>query len=105
MDPNRVIRRMLGVKRGDTLPFKGWSHTSTRRDLHRIFAKLGYARGAEIGVASGRHARALVDALRKLITDGAMRRRMGSRGRDLVVEKFSADQVIRETLAVYDGVE
>ena len=44
---------------------------------------------------------ALADALRTLINDPQLRQRMGRRGRDLVVEKFSVDQVIRETLSVY----
>jgi glycosyltransferase involved in cell wall biosynthesis len=43
----------------------------------------------------------LADALRTLITDPLLRQQMGGRGRALVVEKFSVDQVIRETLAVY----
>jgi glycosyltransferase involved in cell wall biosynthesis len=45
---------------------------------------------------------ALADALRSLISDPQLRLDMGRRGRQLVVEKFSADQVIQETLAVYD---
>jgi glycosyltransferase involved in cell wall biosynthesis len=44
---------------------------------------------------------ALADALRTLITDPDLRQRMGRRGRDLAVERFSVGQVIRETLAVY----
>ena len=44
---------------------------------------------------------ALADALRTLIANPQMRQRMGRHGRTLVVEKFSVDQVIRETLAVY----
>ena len=61
MDVDRLIRRALGVKRGDTLPYKGWSHSSTRLDLYKIFAELGYTKGAEVGVAEGRNARAMLD--------------------------------------------
>ena len=43
----------------------------------------------------------LADALRTLISDRPLRQRMGKRGRALAVEKFSVDQVIRETLRVY----
>lgn len=57
MREDRVIRKALGVKRNDSLPFKGWRHDKTRKDLYQIFAELGYTRGAEIGVASGRNAR------------------------------------------------
>lgn len=56
MDADRLIRKTLGVKHGDSLPFKGWSHRSTRLNLYEIFAALGYQHGAEIGVAEGRNA-------------------------------------------------
>ena len=63
MDADRTIRRMMNIKSGDTLPFKGWKHDKTRQDLHAIFAELGYAKGAEIGVASGRHASQMCNTL------------------------------------------
>lgn len=56
MDPNRLIRQRWHIKTGDTLPFKGWKHDTTRNDLHLIWAELGYKEGAEIGVGTGRHA-------------------------------------------------
>jgi len=61
VDPDRVIRKVMNIKRGDTLPYKGWNHDRTRRDLHTVFAELGYTKGAEIGVASGRHAREMFE--------------------------------------------
>lgn len=60
---DRVIRKMMGIKRGDSLPFKSWSHAATRNDLHKVFVALGYTKGAEIGVASGSHAREMFDAI------------------------------------------
>jgi predicted O-methyltransferase YrrM len=63
MQADRIIRKMLGVKSGDSLPFKGWRHSSTRADLHKIFAELGYTKGAESGVASGRHAKLMFEAV------------------------------------------
>lgn len=54
---------MLGVKRGDSLPFKGWSHSSTRSDLLKIFARLGYTKGAEIGVAEGQFSIEMLDTI------------------------------------------
>ena len=63
MDADRVIRRIMRIKAGDTLPYKGWSHDRTRQDLHKIFAELGYKEGAEIGVASGRHAAQMLNAV------------------------------------------
>ncbi len=44
---------------------------------------------------------ALAEALARLIADPGMRRRMGERGRTLVVGEFSQERVIAETLAVY----
>ena len=44
---------------------------------------------------------ALAEALARLIADPDMRRRMGERGRALVVGEFSQERVIAETLAVY----
>lgn len=53
----------MRIKAGDTLPYKGWSHDRTRQDLHTVFAELGYTQGAEIGVASGRHAAQMLNAV------------------------------------------
>jgi len=44
---------------------------------------------------------ALANALRQLITDPALRDRMGRRGREIVVQEFSLERVVTETLAVY----
>ncbi|MEW6272054.1 MAG: glycosyltransferase, partial [Thermodesulfobacteriota bacterium] len=45
---------------------------------------------------------ALVDALRRLVADGALRRRMGEQGRRLVEDEMSLERVNRDTLAVWD---
>lgn len=63
MDTDKLIREMLGVKPGDSLPYKGWKHTSTRADLLRIFAALGYTKGAEIGVSEGRFSEQMLQAI------------------------------------------
>jgi len=44
---------------------------------------------------------ALVDALRLLLHEPAIRRKMGARGRVIAETEFSEEQVIRETLIVY----
>ena len=44
---------------------------------------------------------ALAGALRKLLADAGLRRRLGERGREIVVEEFSLNHVIAATLAVY----
>jgi glycosyltransferase involved in cell wall biosynthesis len=43
----------------------------------------------------------LAAALRKLIEDAELRATMGKRGRQLVIEEFSLQRVIEDTLAVY----
>jgi glycosyltransferase involved in cell wall biosynthesis len=43
----------------------------------------------------------LAQALRRLIEDGELRRRMGARGRERALAEFSVQKVIEETLAVY----
>ena len=48
-----------------------------------------------------RNSQALAEALRKLIEDPALRMSMGQRGRQIVVDEFSVDQVVNETLGVY----
>lgn len=47
----------------------------------------------------------LAAALRKLIEDPALRRRMGDRGREIVIAEFSLQQVIDDTLRVYADLE
>ncbi len=44
---------------------------------------------------------ALVDAIRRLSRDPAMRADMGAKGRELVIGHFSEDTVVRQTLEVY----
>ena len=48
-----------------------------------------------------RDARALADALERLILDPSLRRRMGERGRARATSEFSADVVAEATLRVY----
>ncbi len=47
---------------------------------------------------------ALADALQKLLLAPALRREMGANGRALVLEKFTQELVIRQTLEVYKAV-
>ena len=46
----------------------------------------------------------LADARQTLIEDAELRRRMGRRGREIVIERFSLAIVNEETLAVYDAL-
>ncbi|MDD5473283.1 MAG: glycosyltransferase family 4 protein [Candidatus Methanoperedens sp.] len=48
-----------------------------------------------------RDSKALVEALRTLIEDPALRARMGALGREIAVVEFSEEHVIKETLSVY----
>ena len=50
---------------------------------------------------SPRDVEALAEALRRLIEDGALRRRLGARGREIAIAEFGLEQVIAETLALY----
>ncbi len=43
----------------------------------------------------------LADAIEQLVSDPLLRKKMGARGREIVVEGLSLEQVIRETLALY----
>jgi glycosyltransferase involved in cell wall biosynthesis len=45
---------------------------------------------------------ALAGAITVLLQDAELRERMGRRGRDIVMNEFSAGRVVRETLLVYD---
>lgn len=60
MDADRLIQQRFGVKRGDSLPMKGWRHTVTRNDMLKVWAELGYKKGAEIGVSEGRFSEAML---------------------------------------------
>lgn len=66
MDPNRLIRQRFGIKRGDSVPMKSWRHNTTRQDIYKLFAELGYTQGAEIGVASGRNAKVMFQEISNL---------------------------------------
>lgn len=48
-----------------------------------------------------RDAAALADALRRLITDPALRREFGQRGREMAEKEFSVEKITAETLALY----
>lgn len=52
-------------------------------------------------LAPVRDAGALAIALRRLLEDGALRRDMGARGREVAVADFSVERVVSETLALY----
>ena len=51
-----------------------------------------------------RDSKALADTLWLLINDGALRKRMGQRGRAIVEAEFTSERVVEETLAVYRGL-
>lgn len=44
---------------------------------------------------------ALTEALRRLLEDAELRRRMGAKGREIAVAEFSVERVVSETLDVY----
>jgi glycosyltransferase involved in cell wall biosynthesis len=48
-----------------------------------------------------RDSRALAEALRLLIENAPLRAGMGLKGRDIAVQEFSIERVVRETLGVY----
>jgi glycosyltransferase involved in cell wall biosynthesis len=48
-----------------------------------------------------RDSRALAEALKKLISDTALRKQMGKKGRELALAEFSLERVIGQTLDVY----
>jgi glycosyltransferase involved in cell wall biosynthesis len=48
-----------------------------------------------------RDAAGLADAIERLLSDPALRHKMGAKGRQMVVTEFSEAQVARQTLAVY----
>jgi glycosyltransferase involved in cell wall biosynthesis len=48
---------------------------------------------------------ALVRAIRRLVEEPELRRHMGERGRERVVEEFSFPVVMRQTVAVYAGLD
>ena len=53
---------------------------------------------------SGRNPYLMGEALKKLLTDPVLAGRMGGRGREIAVERFSRDQMVAGTARVYDAV-
>jgi glycosyltransferase involved in cell wall biosynthesis len=51
-----------------------------------------------------RDPRALAHALRRLIEDSSLRKQMGVRGRELVLNEFTVGKVVEETLSLYDSL-
>lgn len=51
-----------------------------------------------------RDSHALAEALKKLISDAALRKQMGKKGRELAVAEFSLERVIGQTIVVYEKV-
>ncbi len=47
---------------------------------------------------------ALAQALRKLINDSSLRTKMGARGRERVLEEFTIEKVVGETLSLYESL-
>lgn len=51
-----------------------------------------------------RHAKALANALGKLIKDPQLRKTLGKRGREIAEEKYSVEKVVGETLTLYNDL-
>lgn len=49
-----------------------------------------------------RDAKSLAEALRRLIEDAALRARMGARGREIVLQEFSEEHVVAQTVDLYE---
>ncbi len=58
---DRIIRERFQVSRNDTLPYTGKART-TRADLAKLFADLGFQTGAEVGVCKGEYSKVLLEA-------------------------------------------
>jgi hypothetical protein len=58
-ETDRIIRERFRVKSDDTLPYTGLLD-STRVDLAKLFAELGFQTGAEIGVCNGEYSEVLL---------------------------------------------
>jgi hypothetical protein len=63
---NRLIWDTLNIKRGDILPFSGFNVKGKRDDFPVIFSKLGFTKGAEIGVSTGTYSKVLCDGIPNL---------------------------------------
>ncbi|KXS31580.1 MAG: Alpha-D-QuiNAc alpha-1,3-galactosyltransferase, partial [Candidatus Gallionella acididurans] len=55
-------------------------------------------------LVEARNATALANALARLLADPELRLRMGQRGRELVLDKFSQERIVGQVLALYRGV-
>lgn len=51
-----------------------------------------------------RNVKSLVEALEKLLINPTLRSRMGAAGRSIVMQEFSDDQVVQQTLDVYESL-
>lgn len=51
-----------------------------------------------------KNAQALAEALQKLLQDSALRKQMGENGRKMVLEKFTQEIIIPQTLKVYESL-
>lgn len=49
------------IKRGDVLPYTGWS--GTRKDLPLVWKELGYKRGVEVGVRNGAFSKHILETM------------------------------------------
>jgi len=64
---HKTINEMFHVHNNDTPPLVGWKRPPTvRKDLYELFAQLGYAYGAEIGVARGKNAKVMLETIPNL---------------------------------------
>jgi hypothetical protein len=61
-----LIWDTLNIKRGDILPFSGFNMKGKREDFPVIFSKLGFTKGAEVGVSTGANSRFLIDNIPNL---------------------------------------
>lgn len=62
-EADKVIREVLHVRRGDTLPYSSHRYKATRDDFPALFARLGFTIGAEIGVSKGAFSEALCQGI------------------------------------------
>ena len=53
-------------------------------------------------LVNAKDATSLADAIRKLVTDPGLRKKMGAAGRALVEEKFSSNKILVQILSVYE---
>ena len=52
-------------------------------------------------LVEARNATALADTLAKLISDAGLRKRMGQRGRELVLSEFAQEKILDQVLTLY----